>query len=249
MILLVDSLGVSEPVYFAGDAYYASGKIVRGLLKKGDHLITRVKRNAVAYVPALKPSADKPKKRGRPKTYGDKIPIAKMLYDEKSFSYAKSPIYGETGVTLSYRTVDLLWRPVGVVVRFVIVRHPTRGSIFLMATDLNLSPLDIIEIYGLRFKIEVSFKQSLRGSWHFCLSLLDGSYDADRTQKRQPVSAHENSRLSQCRPAQACGLSSSYSARTHCPGTATDSIGHGSGNDLAILRLMDSHHPSRTCTL
>lgn len=162
MILLVDSLGVSEPVYFAGDAYYASGKIVRGLLKKGDHLITRVKRNAVAYVPALKPSADKPKKRGRPKTYGDKIPIAKMLYDEKSFSYAKSPIYGETGVTLSYRTVDLLWRPVGVVVRFVIVRHPTRGSIFLMATDLNLSPLDIIEIYGLRFKIEVSFKQSLR---------------------------------------------------------------------------------------
>jgi hypothetical protein len=44
MIVLVDSLGVSEPIYFAADAYYASGKIVRGLLKKGDHLITRVKK-------------------------------------------------------------------------------------------------------------------------------------------------------------------------------------------------------------
>jgi hypothetical protein len=176
MIVLVDSLGVSEPIYFAADAYYASGKIVRGLLKKGDHLITRVKKNAVAYMPAVKPSADEPNRRGRPKTYGDKIPIAKMLRDESSFSYAKSPIYGETNVTLSYRKVDLLWRPVGVIVRFVIVRHPTRGSIFLMATDLNLSPLDIIEIYGFRFKIEVSFKQSLRVvgtfAYHFWMSSM-----------------------------------------------------------------------------
>lgn len=162
MILLLDSLGVSEPVYFAADAYYASGKIIRGLLKNGNHLVTRVKSNAVAYAPAARPSADAPVRRGRPKTYGKKIPIATMLYDENTFSYAISPIYGESGITLRYRTVDLLWRPVGVLVRFVIVKHPTRGSIFLMATDLNLSPLDIIEIYGLRFKIEVSFKQALR---------------------------------------------------------------------------------------
>jgi hypothetical protein len=90
MIVLVDSLGVSEPVYFAFAAYYASGKIVCGLLKKGDHLITRVKKNAVAYMPAVRPSADEPNRRGRPKTYGDKIPIAKMLRDASSFSNAKS---------------------------------------------------------------------------------------------------------------------------------------------------------------
>lgn len=176
MIELVDSLDVSEPVYFAADAYYASGKIVRGLLKNGDHLITRVKKNAVAYMPAFKQSADEPNKRGRPKTYGDKIAIAKMLRDTHLFSCAKSPIYGETGVTLSYRTVDLLWRPVGRIVRFVIVKHPSRGSIFLMTTDLNLSALQIIEIYGLRFKIEVSFKQSLRVvgtfAYHFWMSSM-----------------------------------------------------------------------------
>jgi hypothetical protein len=162
MILLLDSLGVSEPSYFVADAYYASGKIVRGLLKNRNHLITRVKNNAVAYEPAAAPSANAPRRRGRPKTYGEKIPIATMLDDENAFSHATSPIYGESGITLRYRTFDLLWRPVGVLVRFVIVKHPTRGSIFLMATDLNLSPLDIIEIYGLRFKIEVSFKQALR---------------------------------------------------------------------------------------
>lgn len=162
MILLFDSLAMSEPAYFVADAYYASGKIVRGLLKNNNHLVTRVKSNAVAYALAVKPSANAPIRRGRPKKYGKKIPIAKMLHDKNTFTCANSPVYGESGITLRYRTVDLLWRPVGIVVRFVIVKHPTRGSIFLMTTDLNLSPLDVIEIYGFRFKIEVSFKQALR---------------------------------------------------------------------------------------
>jgi hypothetical protein len=176
MILLLDSLGVSEPVYFVADAYYASGKIVRGLLENGNHLVTRVKSNSVAYAPVVKPGANAPIRRGRPKTYGKKIPIATMLHDENAFSHADSHIYGESGITLRYRTVDLLWRPVGVLVRFVIVKHPTRGTIFLMATDLNLSPLDIIEIYGLRFKIELSFKQALRVigtfAYHFWMARM-----------------------------------------------------------------------------
>ena len=32
MILLLDSLGLQQPFYFVADAYYASGKVVRGLL-------------------------------------------------------------------------------------------------------------------------------------------------------------------------------------------------------------------------
>ena len=82
----------------------------------------------------------------------------------------------EKGVVIQYRTADLLWRPVGILVRFVIVLHPTRGSIFLMCTDLELSPLDIIEIYGLRFKIELSFKQALRVvgafAYHFWMAVM-----------------------------------------------------------------------------
>ncbi len=176
MILLLDSLRISEPVYFVADAYYASGKIVRGLLKDDNHLITRVKSNAVAYVPAEKPGINAPIKRGRPKLYGKKIPIATMLRNKDAFSSTNCPIYGESNVTLRYRSLDLLWRPVGMLVRFVVVKHPTRGSIFLMTTDLNLSPSDIIEIYGLRFKIEVSFKQALRvtGSfaYHFWMAAM-----------------------------------------------------------------------------
>jgi len=45
--------------------------------------------------------------------------------------------------------------------RFVLVDHPTRGRMILMSTDLSLDPVKIIEIYGYRFKIEVSFKQAV----------------------------------------------------------------------------------------
>ncbi|MBN1600076.1 MAG: hypothetical protein JW915_00640 [Chitinispirillaceae bacterium] len=62
---------------------------------------------------------------------------------------------------ISYRSLDLFWRPVGILVRFVLVIHPQRGKLILMSTDLSLSPEKIIDLYGIRFKIDVSFKQAV----------------------------------------------------------------------------------------
>jgi len=176
MILLVDSLGLTEPSYLVADAYYATGKIVRGLLAKGNHLVTRIKSNAVAYRMPPEPDENTPRKRGRPRKYGEKIQIASLLQNEEAFTPAKSPIYGERNVTIRFQAIDLMWRPVGMLVRYVIVLHPTRGSIMLLCSDLNLAPLDIIKIYGLRFKIELSFKQALRivgtFAYHFWMAAM-----------------------------------------------------------------------------
>jgi len=176
MILLLDSLGLNQPFYFVADAYYASGKVVRGLLAHGNHLVTRVKSNSVAFFPPTPPPPSRPRPKGRPAKYGKKIKIAALLKDAGRLQEAPSPVYGEKGVTLRFRTADLLWRPVGILVRFVVVLHPQRGAILLMCTDLTLPPLDIIRIYGLRFKIEVSFKQAIHVigayAYHFWMAAM-----------------------------------------------------------------------------
>jgi hypothetical protein len=140
------------------DAYYASGKIALSLLREGHHLVTRVRHNAVGYLPAPVPER---RKRGRPRRYGEKYPLKRLFDEAPLMQTLESPVYGEAGVTLRVWSRDLLWRPVGILVRFIAVAHPTRGRLILMTTDLALAPLDVIRLYGYRFKIEVGFKNAL----------------------------------------------------------------------------------------
>jgi hypothetical protein len=159
MMALLAIVGVNEPCYFVADAYYAARKVIRGCLTQNHHLVTRVKANAVAYFPYCQRG---PRKRGRPRLYGTKLRLKSLFSNSKLMQSAASPVYGERNVTIQYRVCDLLWRPAGRLVRFVAVSHPSRGACLLMCTDLSLSAIDIIRLYGLRFKIEHSFKQAVR---------------------------------------------------------------------------------------
>ena len=160
MLGLLWTVNIQTSFYFVADAYYAAGKIVKALLKQGHHLLSRVRSNAVAYEPAEPPKGKR--KRGAPKRYGKKIKLNSLLSDPRSMQEAPSPVYGEDKVILRFRVRDLLWRPAGELVRFVAVIHPNRGALLLMCTDLTLDPIDIIRLYGLRFKIEHCFKQAIR---------------------------------------------------------------------------------------
>ncbi len=86
-----------------------------------------------------------------------------------------SPVYDERNVKLRVRTIDLLWKPAGRLVRFVLVEHPVRGRLVLMCTDLTLEPVEIIRLYGLRFKIELGFKQAAHivGSYGYHFWMAD----------------------------------------------------------------------------
>lgn len=176
MLTLIDSVEMEQAFYFLADAYYASGKVIKGLLGQGNHLITRMRSNSVAYelpVPA-------PGKRGRPRKYGERIGLQSLFTLARDMQEAVSPVYGEDRgkhkVTIRYMVRDLLWKPAGVLVRFVAVCHPVRGNVILMSTDTSLGGLEIIQLYGLRFKIEYAFKQSIRTlgafAYHFWMKAM-----------------------------------------------------------------------------
>ena len=158
---LADSLGIADPFVMIADAYYACAAVANWALARGCALISRLRRNAVAFEPFPRPIG--PRRRGRPRLYGRKIKL-RTLFDAATdlWQEVESPVYGERGVTVRFLSRDLLWRPLRRVVRFVLVDHPSRGRCIFFSTDLTLSALDIISGYGLRFKIELSFKQALR---------------------------------------------------------------------------------------
>lgn len=158
MVLLLFELGIGGGFMLLADAYYASKKIILPLLRRGCHLISKAKINAVAYLPAPVPAETR---RGRKKVYGKKVRLSTMFDKPYAMKEVPSPVYGERGIALRYASAMLLWRPVGVTVLFVAVLHPTRGKCLLLCTDLTMEPLEVIRLYGLRFKIEVSFKQSI----------------------------------------------------------------------------------------
>jgi hypothetical protein len=162
IMLLIKDLAIKHPLYLVADAYYACGALINQLLDDLNHLITRVRTNTVAYEP-IDTTVDSTlvKKRGRKKLYGTKVYFKNIFKDTADFLPTPSLVYDDQKVILQIMFKDLLWKPVGKIMRFVFVIHPTRGKIILLSSDLTLTPLEIIQIYCLRFKIEVAFKSTL----------------------------------------------------------------------------------------
>jgi DDE superfamily endonuclease len=171
---LLLGLAWSEPITVVADAYYAAGKFARNLLNHGHHLVSRVRSNAVAFFPP--PTATKAKRRGRPRLYGRKTKLRHWFRLKARFHTLKSPLYDDHQTTLRYYSRDLIWRPLGRLVRFVWVTHPSRGRLILLCTDLTMTPLDIIRLYAWRFKIEAGFWQAIHTvgayAYHFWMQAM-----------------------------------------------------------------------------
>ena len=104
LVLMVNAIALTVPFYLVADTYYAAATIIRPLLTVGQHLITSVRSNAVAYEAAPPPTTIH---KGRPRLYGGKIKLKTLFDDKTAFIEASSPIYGEKNVSLRYRLVEL----------------------------------------------------------------------------------------------------------------------------------------------
>ena len=97
------------------------------------------------------------KGRGRPQKYGSKIYL-KDLYKGQGFKRKKVLLYGKEE-TVEIKEKILISRSHKGPVKFVLVKRENGDRAILASTDVKLFAKEIIEVYGHRFKIEVSFKE------------------------------------------------------------------------------------------
>lgn len=91
---------------------------------------------------------------------------------------AKVWLYGQL-VTVYYQCFEFHWDSPEKPVRFVLTQLPNGRQLILLSTDLTLSGPEVIAAYGLRFKIEVTFRtlvHLLGGfAYHFWLKSIKNS--------------------------------------------------------------------------
>jgi hypothetical protein len=134
------------------DAFYSKAPFLNGLRARGIDVISRLRKDAVGWDD---PAPQPPGKRGPKPRYGRKWTLATLLALEPP-TRACLTLYGKlTEVVFVVRDVWL--RDVAQKVR-VVVLEGAKEPILLVSTDLALSALQIIEIYGARFSIELTIR-------------------------------------------------------------------------------------------
>jgi hypothetical protein len=146
------------------DAYYASAKLISLFRLHRLHLITRVRISTVAYAGFCRL---KQKRAGRPRRWGTPIKVCELFAPISECSQAVVWLYGQT-TTVYYQCFTLYWDSADTPVVFVLTQLVNGKQIILLSTDLTLLPQQIIEAYGWRFKIEVTFRTLVMLLGGFC---------------------------------------------------------------------------------
>jgi len=157
------------PIFLVLDAFFAVGPVFAAAVASHGalHILTRAKKNFVAY---RQPPPPPPHRKGRRRVYGRKLILMKM-FDARpqDFLCAEAVVY-QKKETVRYLVLDLIWKPVKGLVRFILI-ETSRGRIILMSSDLTLDPLLALSLYTARVRIEslfASVKNLLGGlAYHF----------------------------------------------------------------------------------
>jgi hypothetical protein len=170
---------MGSAAYLVLDAYFAVGPVFTTAAQERlgarplVQILTRAKKTFVAHPPVIAPAK---KKRGRPRRYGEKLKLMQIFDAPASaFQAAEANVYGRTE-TIRYLVLDLFWRPIKGLVRFIFVES-SRGRMILMSSDLNLAPVVAVELFCRRVSIETMFdflKNLLGGlAYHFWSRYLE----------------------------------------------------------------------------
>jgi DDE superfamily endonuclease len=134
------------------DAYYSKAPFLNGLLARGIHVISRLRKDAGGWDD---PEPRPPGTRGRKPRHGRQWTLASLL-SEQTPTRERLTLYGQL-TEVVFVTRDVWLRDVAQKGR-VVVLEGAKEPFILVSTDLTLSALQIIEIYGARFSIELTIR-------------------------------------------------------------------------------------------
>ena len=165
--------GMGKTVWIVVDGAYAKRPFFRGVLALGVVIVSRLRKDAALWsVPET--VAPGQRKRGRPSKYGkDKISLAKRAGHRGGWLLGEFELYGKK-VVKKYKTFLATYKPVGGVIRVVLVKEP-HGWFPYFCTKADASVQEILEAVADRAAIEQNFhdlkevdgagKQQLRNYW------------------------------------------------------------------------------------
>lgn len=141
--------------YAVLDAYYASAKILKPFRAQGVHLISRASISTVAKAQfSANPKVRGP---GRPRVWGADVKLRELFGPLETCSQTVVWLYGQRQ-QVYYQCCQFYWDSPDDLVLFVLTQLPNGKQIILLSSDTTLTGAQVIEAYGWRFKIEVSFR-------------------------------------------------------------------------------------------
>ena len=158
MIALLASWLPQRTVHVVGDSEYA-GKSSSRHLPDNVHLTSRMVMNAALYD---RPAKRRKGARGAPRKKGKRLPSPVELIKSKKVRWTKIKVtLYERRVRVWYKTCTALWyNSAGTrLLRIVVVHDPSgrRKDDCFFSTDLSLSARAILELFAMRWPLEVAF--------------------------------------------------------------------------------------------
>ena len=172
---LVQQLGPNRPpIWVVTDGAYAKRPFLKRVLAAGMTVISRLRCDAALWSLPVVVDPGQKRGRGRPPKYGkNRIDLAKRAAQTRGWQTGFFSLYGRL-VVKKYKTFLATYKPVGGVIRVVLVREPDRWVAYF-STDPDLSVASILETVADRSALEQVFhdvkevhgagQQQLRHVW------------------------------------------------------------------------------------
>lgn len=142
-----------KTVWVVIDGGYTKRPFLERVLKTGATVVGRLRKDAALFDV---PPVVKQRRRGRPRKYGKKkISLARRRGQKRGWQTIECNLYGKT-VTKTYKTFLATYRPVGRVIRVVLVKED-HGCYAFFCTDPAASVKEILEAFADRATIEQDF--------------------------------------------------------------------------------------------